>query len=283
MPAFEDEIREAEEEGIPIQFLTVPINIHTDKGRVKGLECQRTILKSEGDGRGEIVVLGGSNFTIDVDAVIYAIGEEVDRSYLPPKWEKAGGKIPISPILSIEEPGFFAGGDMISQQKTVVHAIASGKLGAISIDLYLKGKKAEDFPDSVRIGQNGPISMRVYLNHQSKTAFKGVSFADINTAYFYPQPRPLLSKLQMDNRDSHFYEVNLGFGENQALEAAGRCFHCGCCMLCENCYIFCPDGVVHKNVDEGKNVIDYDYCKGCGICQNECPIGAIDMEVELEE
>jgi 2-oxoacid:acceptor oxidoreductase delta subunit (pyruvate/2-ketoisovalerate family) len=283
MPAFEDEVREAEEEGIPIQFLTVPIHIHTEKGRVKGLECQRTILKFEGDGRSKIVVLGGSNFTIDVDTVICAIGEEVDRSYLPPKWEKAGGKIPIGPTFSSEEPGFFVGGDMVSQQKTVVHAIASGKLGAISIDLYLQGKKAKDFLDSVRIGQNGPISMRAYANHQSQTAFRGVSFGDINTAYFYPQPRPLLSKLQLADRYSGFCEVNSGLSEDQALEAANRCFHCGRCMLCGNCYIFCPDGVVQKNFHEGKYVIDYDYCKGCGICQNECPIGAIDMEVELEE
>lgn len=283
MPAFEDEIREAEEEGIPIQFLTIPINIHTEKGRVKGLECQKTILKSEGDGRSQIIVVGGSNFTIDVDTVICAIGEEVDRSYLPPNWEKAKGKIPIGRNLSLEEPGFFAGGDMVSQQKTVVNAIASGKLGAIYIDLHLKGKNPEGFLDSVRIGQDGPISMGVYLNHQSRTAFREVSFADINTAYFCPQPRRLLSKLRLDNRDSHFREVNLGLAEDQALEAAGRCFHCGRCMLCENCYIFCPDGVIHKNFCEGGNMIEYDYCKGCGICQNECPVGAIDMEIELEE
>lgn len=47
------------------------------------------------------------------------------------------------------------------------------------------------------------------------------------------------------------------------------------CINCENCIMFCPEGIINKDHD-----IDYDYCKGCGICQNECPVDAIELERE---
>ena len=230
-----------------------------------------------------MILLEGTNFNIDVDAVICAIGEEIDASHLPWGWEIMDGKIPVSQALSTQEPGFFAGGDMISQPRTVVHAIASGKMGAICIDMYLRGERPEDFLHPLRIGQDGPVSMRAYRNHQDQGAIRVISSKEINMTYFNDRVRPPMPKLRLGCYRSRFDEVNLGFDETLASEAADRCFHCGSCMLCENCYIFCPEGVVYKNSHEGRNLIDYDYCKGCGICQNECPIGAIDMEVEAEE
>jgi len=67
----------------------------------------------------------------------------------------------------------------------------------------------------------------------------------------------------------------------QVLEEAQRCFSCGVCYHCDNCYVFCPDGSVLREDDKTYNVFDYEYCKGCGICENECPVGVIEMEKEV--
>jgi 2-oxoacid:acceptor oxidoreductase delta subunit (pyruvate/2-ketoisovalerate family) len=57
---------------------------------------------------------------------------------------------------------------------------------------------------------------------------------------------------------------------------ASRCFSCGNCFHCDNCYGYCPDNAIIKHPD-GSLQINYDYCKGCGICASECPCGAIKM------
>jgi 2-oxoacid:acceptor oxidoreductase delta subunit (pyruvate/2-ketoisovalerate family) len=87
-----------------------------------------------------------------------------------------------------------------------------------------------------------------------------------------------MPKVPPAKRLGSFQEVNRGFAEEAAVEAANRCFNCGVCNLCDNCYIFCPDVAIRK--EEGRNVVNYDYCKGCGICVEECPRDAMVMEEE---
>ena len=89
-----------------------------------------------------------------------------------------------------------------------------------------------------------------------------------------------MPKAKTSRRTGSFEEVNLGFSEETAAEEAKRCFNCGVCNLCDNCYIFCPDVAIHKRGEDELNVIDYDHCKGCGICMEECPRDVIVMEEE---
>ena len=71
-----------------------------------------------------------------------------------------------------------------------------------------------------------------------------------------------------------------GLDSSAAVFEARRCMSCGNCFGCDNCYGVCPDNAIAKLAD-GSYEIDYDYCKGCGLCVTECPAGAIEMEPEL--
>ena len=102
-------------------------------------------------------------------------------------------------------------------------------------------------------------------------------FSDLNTAYFHKQHSVEKKKLPDKKRLKSFSEVNIGLSEDRAVEEAARCFSCGVCNACDNCWVFCPDMAIARR--DGKYIVNYDYCKGCGICVNECPRDAIHLEV----
>ena len=152
----------------------------------------------------------------------------------------------------------FAGGDLISPRRTVAHAIGSGRRAAMLIDKHLGGS-GED--------PAGGLDAEV------------VGFEDLNLEYFSHRPRIRLPMLSLRDRERNFKEVCRGIDARAAAEEAERCFHCGACISCDNCYVFCPDVAVKKSAD-GAYSIDYDYCKGCGICVYECPRCAMSIEEE---
>jgi 2-oxoacid:acceptor oxidoreductase delta subunit (pyruvate/2-ketoisovalerate family) len=107
-----------------------------------------------------------------------------------------------------------------------------------------------------------------------------VSFEELNMDYFEPAKREKASKRLSRERKKVFVEVTSGLTENAALREAERCFSCGTCNECENCYLFCPDASILKGDEILSHQVDYDFCKGCGICFVECPRGAISLEEE---
>ena len=143
MPANDEEIEEAEHERIKLLYLVAPTRIVTENGKVKGLECQRMELGDfDASGRRRPVPVKGSEFLLDADTVIPAVGYVPDLSCLPQndgfkstRW----GTLIVDPItLATHIPGVFAGGDLVIGPSTVVEAMASGYRAAISIDRYLK-------------------------------------------------------------------------------------------------------------------------------------------------
>jgi NADPH-dependent glutamate synthase beta subunit-like oxidoreductase/Pyruvate/2-oxoacid:ferredoxin oxidoreductase delta subunit len=104
-------------------------------------------------------------------------------------------------------------------------------------------------------------------------------FEDLNPGYFHYQERFERVKIPVEDRKG-FEEICATPTVENALGEARRCLSCGSCCLCDNCYLLCPDSSVLKHEDEAHHVIDYEYCKGCGICENECPAGFIEMERE---
>jgi 2-oxoacid:acceptor oxidoreductase delta subunit (pyruvate/2-ketoisovalerate family) len=101
-------------------------------------------------------------------------------------------------------------------------------------------------------------------------------FDEINTFYFPHEKRIVVSRIALDRSKSSFHEVNKTLNEEAALEEAERCFSCGTCMHCDVCLTFCPDIAIHKD-EVGEYAIDYEHCKGCGICVKECPHGAMEL------
>lgn len=169
MPAFPGEIQEAEEEGIEISYLVSPVRLIPENGRVAKLECVKNRLgPPDEDGRRMPVAIKDSNFLIEVDQIISAIGEEADLSFVP---DTVGMKESV--LLTDERgatkiQGVFAGGDITQQPRTVVHAIGSGKRAAIFIDAFLQKKNWETFFEAIRIGERGTFSMRRYLQEESE-------------------------------------------------------------------------------------------------------------------
>jgi len=284
MPAFPGEILEAEEEGIEVSYLVSPTRLIAENGKISRLECLKNRLgPADEDGRRRPVAIKGSNFFLEVDQVISAIGEGADLAMLPKRIGLKENVILTDERGATKQKGVFAGGDIIQQPRTVVHAIGSGKRAAIFIDSFLKGEKWEGLFDGLRIGERGSLSMKRYLQEESERvplSSKTVHLKDLNLDYFEYKKRKKMPKAQTSKRLGSFEEVNLSLSEETAREEANRCFNCGVCNLCDNCYIFCPDVAIQKQGEDGPNVIDYDHCKGCGICVEECPRDALVMEEE---
>ncbi|MEE8317723.1 MAG: NADPH-dependent glutamate synthase [Candidatus Omnitrophota bacterium] len=143
MPARIEEIENAKEEGINISLLTLPKRILGDnKGFVKGMECIRMQLGEEdSSGRRRPVPLEGSEFTMDVDTVIIAIGQNPNPVFIKAtpelKVDKKNKIIVASKTQATNVKGVYAGGDATDQDDTVIAAMGSGKRAAREIDRYL--------------------------------------------------------------------------------------------------------------------------------------------------
>jgi len=281
MPAIPEEVEEALEEGVDIQFLATPVEVLTRDGQVVGLRCIRMRLgEPDESGRRRPIPIEGSEFTVQADAVIPAIGQVADLSFLEAgswKLEVERGRIAINEAGATTRPGIFAGGDVATPFGTVAHAIGSGKRAAMAIDRYLRGEELPSFPpfeESVRFSPR-PVESEI------------VRFEDLNLAYFEWAERRESAKRPPEERRRDFEEVALGLDEEQALAEASRCFNCGTCIMCDNCLNFCPDVAISRKNGSGPvsypfYEINYDYCKGCGICAEECPRDAISLEEETK-
>jgi 2-oxoacid:acceptor oxidoreductase delta subunit (pyruvate/2-ketoisovalerate family) len=281
MPAFDEEIVDALEEGVKIRYLVNPIRIQ-QKDSLQRLECLRMELgEKDGSGRRRPVPIPKSNFFFKADSIIIAAGEEVEVSFLPKGMETREGIVLTRRDGSTGVKGIFAGGDLASNQRTVAHAIGSGKRAALAIDCYLNGKDSQEALRQILIGEGPSISISQYLHPEEKRMNPHVvTFNELNTDYFEPSERRREAKGVVKKRIKGFEEVTSGFTEGSALEEAERCFSCGICNRCENCYVFCPDASIIKAGGVLSRQVDYDFCKGCGICFSECPRGAISLEEE---
>jgi 2-oxoacid:acceptor oxidoreductase delta subunit (pyruvate/2-ketoisovalerate family) len=275
MPAYAEEVEEAENEGVEIKFLWSPVKILLADGKVTGLKCVKMRLgKPDASGRPRPVPMEGVEEDFPATTVLNAIGEGIDP-------ETVGGE--LSPMLSSDEmgrteiPNVFVGGDFSGATRTVAHALGSGKRAAMLIHQHLNGEDPPHIPDEWKVGEMSGISAATaYRRDPSPVAAPAVAFEQLNTAYFSPANRRR-ERANITDPPGDFAEVRRGIGPTYAVREAERCFHCGHCNHCGNCFVFCPDGAISVHGFR-KLEYDYDHCKGCGVCVEECPRNAIAMD-----
>lgn len=291
MPAHPEEIREALEEGVQLKTLIAPEAIRLDKdGTIRKLVCREMELgpPDESGRRRPVRKPGAPAIELEIDSIITAIGEIPVFDYLDGSEEAQKEILPVDPHLQTlhRRPGrarIFAGGDIIQSPHTVVHAVSSGKRAAIAMDCARKGIDPEDVWKDITIGEGPALSFSRYqgwapVNHAPQNLRALVRPEGIVYDYFREAPEVGRDIQDPESRKRSFESHTRSFTPEEAEEEARRCLHCGRCTECDNCLIFCPDmSVLVRGLDRFGYEIDYDYCKGCGICVTECPRCAMAM------
>ncbi len=257
MPAITAEIDEAMEERIMFRYHTNPVKILTDEDRVIGILCVQMELKEpDASGRARPVPIEGSESVYPADTVIMATGQAVDYDgievhKLDNQW------ISTNEDLMTSIDGVFAGGDAVIGLETVAAAIGQGLRAATAIEDYIDG------------------------NVESRLAQPPVIYSkDLNTYYYEKGKRFSKKAVSIHRRLKNFQEIYPPFDQEEIIKEAERCFSCGLCYKCDNCYMYCPDNAVQISPTTGKYEFDYDFCKGCGLCAKECPCRYIQMTLE---
>ena len=249
MPAHDFEVEEALEEGVMMRWLSTIKRM--DDGVIT---VEKMVLDASGfpQPTGELE-------TLEADSLVLALGQDVDLSLLDdvPGLTVKDGVIAVGPNMMTGHAGIFAGGDMVPSERTVTVAVGHGKKAARHIDAWLK--------DAI---------FAPAAKHELAAA------ENLNAWYYADAPKTVRPVLDMVRRRSTFDEVQSGLDETNALYEARRCLSCGNCFECDNCYGVCPDNAVVKLGPGARFAINYDYCKGCGVCAEECPCGAIAMVPE---
>ncbi len=250
MPAHDLEVEEAEAEGVLMKWLSTIKRADGGKLTVEKMELDETGFPQP---TGELEEL-------EADSLVLALGQETDLSLLDgvPGLEVEDGVVKVGPDMMTGYPGIFAGGDMVPAERTVTVGAGHGKKAARHVDAWLRGGAYRPPP-----------------KHEL------ASFDLLNTWYYSDASRTVQPQLELARRQSTFEEVVGGLDESTALYEARRCLSCGNCFSCDNCFGVCPDNAVIKLGEPGERyAIDYDFCKGCGLCVAECPSGAIEMVPE---
>jgi len=246
MPANAEEIEECQQEGITIKTLTQPVRFIGKNGKVKAIECVKMKLtEPDESGRRKPEPVNGSEFTINIDNAISALGQETDWSCLTEECActlSDWGTMNVDSLtLQSDDPDIFAGGDAVRGPQSIIEAIADGRQAAISIDRFIKGQ-------DLKLGRE--VELNPITNPQKEV---------------YNKIAPVqMPRLDAKKRITNFDEVQQGLTEKMVIQAAKRCISCGSC-----CVQACPYGVMQFNHEIIKAV-------KCDLCvekrgRNEAP------------
>jgi NADPH-dependent glutamate synthase beta subunit-like oxidoreductase len=285
MSAFENEIKMALEEGVELLELVSPVRIDAEDREVVLTLQHMKVLNGDAPREMHISPASGATETLRVSRLFAAADPEAAEAWMNPPTSGEGLlSLPQTRML-LTAQGFpmVYGADLITPVKSVAHAVASGKEAALALDiLFREGFEAiQPRLADCRVGDGPSLSMEIYLGgERSQRSSHVVGYHEINIDYFQFTPRVAQPRLLKEERVRSFAEVDLRISANLAMQEASRCFNCGLCNQCDNCRLFCPDLAVKRDESPGGRSIDYDYCKGCGICVVECPRNAMSLEEE---
>ena len=258
-----EDLAQARDEGVLVRPRTALVSVLTgEDGNVRGAVLAAARLARDENGVVRPQIAAGTEFEVPCDTILVAIGQVQVLDWLPAHYTEDGlvkadefGRVPDA------DAAVFAGGDVRRGPSMVVDALGDGKRAARDIDRVLSAEplRPED-----------PVEVMPYEG--------------LNTAYFRHAPRteaPLAPAGA--RRASQVTEVTLAYSREQAVAEADRCMSCGVCNGCDNCYIVCPDVSVMRDARQnGHYSIRTHYCKGCLVCVQECPTGALERVPELD-
>ena len=197
--------------------------------------------------------------------MIIAVGQHASLKWLPDEFKNERGTIKIDRFGRLGDTMFFAAGDIVQlgtgQPLMVVNAVGDGKRVAFNLDTVVRGEALYErmAPDVI------------------------TDLARMNMTYFPHFPRVHQDMLKPASRRKTQEEVIQAYTEEMAIAEANRCFSCGTCNACDNCYLVCPEPcIIRADRSNGLYKIVVDYCKGCRVCIEECPTGCLEGVPEMD-
>ena len=265
MPCVPEDLHDMLEEGVEL-IHGMAMTTVVGNGAVEALQLQPARFTGK---------INASPIAIDRDApatrfvadnVIIAVGQHASLGWLPEEFKNDRGTIKIDRFGRLGDTMVFAAGDVVQlgsgQPLMVVNAVGDGKRVAFNVDKVVRGEPL----------QERMVSLDVITDLNR-----------MNMTYFPKFPRVQQAMLQPVSRRRTQEEVILAFSEEQAIEEASRCFSCGTCNACDNCYLVCPEPCIVRSLrSNGLYKILVDYCKGCRVCIEECPTGCLEGVPELD-
>ncbi len=260
LPAQRVEVDEALEEGVEFVFAAMMRSADGDGDRVT-LSCSKVNFHPRSATAGFTVEpIAGSEFQLTADTVIPSIGQDADIERWHGLLDGGDTLIHTDGRWRTSVSGIFAGGDVASMDRFVTAAVGMGKQAAWEIARHIEAGAGE--PRDAGPGE------------------AEVPFSAVNSHYYPLSPRRKPANAEVAIRLHGFEQVQGSLAAQEAVAESARCFSCGTCIYCDNCYFYCPDMAITK-LERGYEV-KTDYCKGCGLCVAECPTGSIVMREESQ-
>jgi NADPH-dependent glutamate synthase beta subunit-like oxidoreductase len=303
MPAAQEEIDDANREGVEIKGQLSPIEVIKDEnGRATALR----FIRLEEDGSTPIE---GSEFDVECELIVPAIGQSVDNEGIDGSFFNDHGFIDADRNYQVpNKPGFFVCGDVI-RPHLLTTAIGQAGIVAESIGDYLAGidqsarpkvdvhyfdlmeklnewdlAPSEDYDSTGTPGEATDTADYAIHNYEDRSFASIIPHTEVFLGHFDEEARNARNHkmVDIDNVLGNFDERLIGYTAEEAQKEAGRCMSCGLCFECDNCVMYCPQDAVFK-VNKSKSTLgryvdtDYNKCIGCHICADVCPTGYIQM------
>ncbi len=236
MPAIAEDVQDLESEDIPMRFLSSPVRILEQDGRVVGVECLRMKLgEPDKDGRRRPVPIADSEFILKADLVAPAIGQLPDMECLGDHADDFAvtrwGTLNVDAVSYVTScPGVFAGGDATSGPATVIETIGDARKAAAAMDDYLRGAPPHELTVSAR---EAPVARR-----------------EMTSGELIPQPCVPTARLPVPERAGNFEEVDQGYTAEDTVAEASRCLTCGPCSECLACESVCGPGAIRHDAKD---------------------------------
>jgi len=233
MPAAELEIEHATDEGVQFMYLTAPAEVIVKDGRPAGLKCVKNKLGAkDASGRRRPVPIEGSEFTLDADCIIYAVGQRAEREKLLEAgldiFNEKGAMVCDRATAKTNMDGIFAGGDGSRAPTTVIEAIADGNRAANAIINYLEGSE---------------LPLDPFVLPQT-------NIEEVDTRSFSANARARMPLIAMKRRRTTFDEVEAGYTKEEAVYEAKRCVDCSICCECQLCVQACKANALYHEQHE---------------------------------